>query len=354
VSDRELPSPADVDVAIRQEPPAPKRLSRKVLLGGGVIVGASVAIALLIGLSPTERNYGAREAVAASAEAPESIEGAAAQYAPYDLDRTWGDASGLDAENAELTPPQDPNWSGAPEGARQGPPNSAPATEAPAPPPAPLVFARAAATPEADDGQRLSARLSPPRSRFELMAGAVIPAALITELNSDLPGQVIAQVTQPVFDTVTGTHLLIPQGARLIGAHEGAARYGDRRVMLVWRRLILPNGWSMPLDAMPGADPAGAIGLSDRTDNHLDRLAVGIGLSALISVVANNAEDDEDNGSLARDVGDAAAEEAARSGGRIVDRELSVRPTLRVRVGAPVRVLVTRDIVLRPYRSAHD
>ena len=166
-----------------------------------------------------------------------------------------------------------------------------------------------------------------------------------------LPGRVIAQVTAPVFDSVTGAHLLIPQGSRLIGTYDNAVAYGDRRLLLVWNRLILPNGWSINLQDMQGADPAGAAGLRDRTDNHLDRLAGAIALSAIISVVANNAEDDDDGASLSQSLGDAAAQEAARTGGSIVDRELSVRPTLRVRAGAPVRVLVMRDIGLRPYRE---
>ena len=110
----------------------------------------------------------------------------------------------------------------------------------------------------------------------------------------------------------------------------------------------LNNGWSINLRGMEGSDPSGAAGLRDRTDQHLDRLAGAIGLSAIISVIANEAEDDSE-GSFGQSVGDAAAQEAARTGGRIVDRELSVRPTLRIRAGGAVRVLVTRDIQLRPY-----
>jgi type IV secretion system protein VirB10 len=188
----------------------------------------------------------------------------------------------------------------------------------------------------------------PPRSPFELQAGAVIPAALVTALNSDLPGRVIAQVTAPVYDSVSGDHLLIPQGARLIGTYDSANVYGDNRIYLVWNRIIMPNGWSIQLQGMEAADPTGAAGLSDRIDNHLDRLGGAIGLSAVLSILANEAEGD-DNQSLMQSVGDAAAQEAARVGGRIIDRQLNVRPTLRVRPGAPVRVLVTRDIQLRPY-----
>jgi type IV secretion system protein VirB10 len=200
---------------------------------------------------------------------------------------------------------------------------------------------------------RLDARLIAPRSRYEIHAGAVIPAALITGLNSDLPGQVIAQVTAPVYDSVSGAHLLIPQGARLIGAYEGGARYGDRRILLLWNRLILPNGHSLNLGEMSAADPTGASGLQDSVDNHLGRLATAIGLSAIISVVANEAEDEghETSASLSQSVGDAAAQQAAQTGSEIVRRDLQVRPTLRVRPGARVRVLVTRDIELSPYAS---
>jgi type IV secretion system protein VirB10 len=186
-----------------------------------------------------------------------------------------------------------------------------------------------------------------PRSPFELQAGAVIPAAL----NSDLPGRVIAQVTAPVYDSVTGDYLLIPQGARLIGTYDSANVYGDNRVFLVWNRIIMPNGWSLQLAGMEATDPTGAAGLSDRTDNHLDRLGGAIGLSAVLSILANEAEDTSDDRSLTQSVGDAAAQEAARVGGRIIHRQLNVRPTLRVRPGTPVRVLVTRDIQLRPYRE---
>src|SRR5690606_9419627 len=149
---------------------------------------------------------------------------------------------------------------------------------------------------------RLSARLMPPGSRYEIKAGDLIPAAMVTALNSDAAGRVIAQVTAPVYDTVTGRHLLIPQGSRLIGAYDNGVSYGDRRLVLVWNRLILPNGWSLNLQEMNATDPTGAAGLRDRTDNHLDRLGVAIGLSAIISVIANEAEDDEEQGSLAQSV----------------------------------------------------
>lgn len=351
------PPEALANLAIRAKPPSPRRLSRKVLLAGALLAGVVVALALVNGLSERPDRRGEEHQHAAAAGGPpESIQGASDQYGAHDLagdDSEFADPDlDLNAEEtAELQPPRDPASANNSNGAQSAAPT------APAPDPqaaahtSPILFARSNAEGASDDGDaRLNARLTPPGSRYEIKAGDVIPAALVTALNSDLPGRIIAQVTAPVYDTVTGRHLLIPQGSRLIGAYANGARYGDHRLLLVWNRLILPNGWSINLQEMNATDSSGAAGLSDRTDNHLGRLGVAIGLSAIISVVANQAEDeDETNNSLSQSVGDAAASQAAQTGARIVDRELDVRPTLRVRAGAPVRVLVTRDIQLRPY-----
>ena len=156
-------------------------------------------------------------------------------------------------------------------------------------------------------------------------------------------------MTEDVYDSVTGDHLLVPQGARLLGTYDAAATHGDRRLLVVWNRLIMPNGWSIALRGMPGTDAAGSSGVRDSVDAHLGRIAMASLLSGALSVAANEAEDDDSN-RMAESVGNAAAQEAARVGGRIIDRELNVRPTLRIRAGAPVRVLVSQDIVLRPYR----
>jgi len=318
-----------------------------------------IAFALVSGLSERpDRRGDAQNAIAAAGGPPESIEGAASDYAAGDLPRgLFEDMAASDAEPTGLTPPEDPAWGNA---------STAPVREravANATPPdpqhvarvSPILFGESRAEGRTEtDADHLDARLTPPRSRYEVQAGHVIPAALVTALNSDLPGRVIAQVTQPVYDSVSGDHLLIPQGSRLIGTYANNARYGDHRILLVWNRLILPNGWSINLQGMEAGDPSGASGLSDRTDNHLDRLAAAVGLSAIISVIANEAEGDQQTGSLAQSVGDAAAQQAAQTGGRIVDRELNVRPTLRIREGSPVRVLVARDIQLRPYSSGRS
>jgi type IV secretory pathway VirB10-like protein len=351
------------NVAIRAKPPSPRRLSRKVLLAATLAAGAVIAFALVNGLSERpDRRTTQQQDVAAAGGPPESIRGASDQYGAHDLadeELQLGDADlvAVEGEGAELEPPRDPMWANNANASGAGGPAAAPA-------PDPQAVARTSAilfARDADDAQapldtdaRLNARLTPPGSRYEVKAGDIIPAALVTALNSDLPGRIIAQVTAPVYDTVTGDHLLIPQGSRLIGTYESGVRYGDNRILLVWNRLILPNGWSINLQEMNASDPIGASGVRDRVDNHLGRLGIAIGLSAIISVVANEAEDDgEDNTSLTQSVGDAAATQAAQTGSRIVDRELQVHPTLRVRAGAPVRVLVTRDIQLRPYVARH-
>lgn len=351
--DAAAPAPKP-DLSIRARPPSPKRLSRKVLLGGAITLAAIVSAALLFGLSVEPNRFGRdADAQATAGGPPETIQSAPADYASANLGGGTAEEFGADPSlDDPLAPPTDPMWSGqaAPAALASSTGSAEPDSQAIARA-APILFSAASGAVERDDGDRLPSRLSPPRSPYEIIAGSVIAAALSTELNSDAPGRVIAQVTAPVFDTVTGAHLLIPQGSRLIGTYDNAVAYGDRRLVLVWNRLILPNGWSINLENMQGADPTGAAGLRDRTDNHLDSLAGAIALSAIISVVANNAEDDDDGATLSQSLGDAAAQEAARTGGRIVERELSVRPTLRVRAGAPVRVLVMRDISLRPYRE---
>lgn len=353
-------SPAQPSVAIRAKPPSPKRLSRKMLLLGASVAGLVVAFALASGLSERpKKNRGAQASVAAASGPPESVKQAPADYDFSMLPQTDAAADVYPVvDQKNLLPPADPVWSGAETprsyGASRGaggPYAGSQTDAAQAARLSPILFGETKLETRGGktDPDRLDSKLAPPRSPFELQAGQVIPAALVTALNSDLPGRVVAQVTAPVYDSVTGEALLIPQGARLIGAYSNGVRYGDRRIMLVWNRLILPNGWSLNLQNMDATDSEGAAGLSDRTDNHWGRLAGAVALSSVISVAAKETEDKRKDSSFSQSLGDAAAQEAARTGARIVDRELSVRPTLKVRAGAPVRVLVGRDIQLRPY-----
>jgi len=191
-------------------------------------------------------------------------------------------------------------------------------------------------------------RIVDPASPYQVMAGTVIPASLITGLNSDLPGTIIGQITQPVYDTVTGDHLLIPQGARLIGRYDSRMSFGQERALVVWDRVLFPDGSSIQIDALPGADQQGYAGLSDRVDNHWGRVFTAAGLATLLGVGTELAFDDEDDG-LARAVRDGFQDTTNQAGQRIVDRNLNIQPTLRVRPGWPLRVIVTRDLILRPY-----
>ena len=195
----------------------------------------------------------------------------------------------------------------------------------------------------------LPERLLPPTNPYTLHAGDTIAASLLTAINSDLPGRIVAQVTAPVYDTVTGQHLLIPQGARLLGSYDSLVSNGQDRALLVWERMIFPDGTSLVLDAMLGTDATGAAGVKDKVDYHLDRLLGGVLLSTAISYGANSARD-RDRGRDEDLVGDSIAQESSRVGGRIVDRALDVQPTIKIRQGARVRVLVEEDLLLEPYR----
>lgn len=378
MTDAAHPSAAEDAVRLRAHPPTPKRLSRKVLLAGAGTIGAVIVIALITGLSPRSKTASSRAETAppAATALPEGLSRLPARYetaaltpppreedAPYDC--LWGPdgpPEDLYTDEEELSLPEGSGW-GTP------PPENETYTGPQAPPlpaPAELFFTRrdlpSVRPVAAIDSTRAAERAAlspgqtyltatpapPPGPPYLLQAGSLIPAALLTAVNSDLPGRVIAQVSGPVHDSVTGDHLLIPQGARLIGTYSSQNSYGDSRVYLSWDRLLMPDGSSLALPQMAATDGAGAAGLQARVDNHLGRLGGAIAISAVLSILANEAEDTSD-GRFTRSLGDAAAQEAARTGSRIVGRELNLRPTLRVPAGAPVRVLVTDDILLNPY-----
>lgn len=201
----------------------------------------------------------------------------------------------------------------------------------------------------ADRRTTSSDRVVAPASPFILQAGAVIPAVLITGIRSDLPGQITAQVTENVYDSPTGRILLVPQGTRIIGQYDNNVQFGQRRALLVWNRLIFPNGRSIVLERQPGADTQGYAGLEDGVDYHWWDLAKAAGLSTLLAVGTELAVSDEDR--LVRAIRDGAQDTINDAGQQIVRRQLQVAPTLTIRPGFPVRVMVTRDLVLEPYRG---
>jgi len=186
-----------------------------------------------------------------------------------------------------------------------------------------------------------------PRSPYQVMAGNIIPASLVTGLNSDLPGQVIGQVTENVYDTVTGQYLLIPQGSRLMGRYDSVIAFGQSRALVVWTRLILPNGDSIQLDNLSGSDSQGFAGLKDKVDRHTWQFIKGAALSSLLSIGSELASDDTDR--LTRALQNAGQDTANIAGQRIIDRNLNVQPTLRVRQGWRFNVIVSRDLILKPY-----
>jgi type IV secretion system protein TrbI len=185
---------------------------------------------------------------------------------------------------------------------------------------------------------------------YVLQAGAVIPASLITGLRSDLPGQVTAQVTEDVYDSPTGKILLIPQGARLIGEYDAQVAFGQSRALLVWNRLIMPNGKSIVLERQPGADTEGYAGLEDEVDNHWGMLLKAAILSTLLSVGSEAGTSNSQN-NLAQAIRQGASQSFSQVGEQVVGRSLNVQPTITIRPGFPMRVLVTHDLVIEPYKG---
>jgi type IV secretion system protein TrbI len=196
-------------------------------------------------------------------------------------------------------------------------------------------------------------RLSRPASPFVVQAGTIIPAALITGIRSDLPGHITAQVTEAVYDSPTGRAKLIPQGARLIGMYDSQVAFGQSRVLLVWTRLIMPNGRSIVLERQKGTDAAGYSGLEDEVDNHWKELIGAAGLSTLLGVGSElgSGADTGSNTAILQALRIGAANSLNQTGQQVVRRNLNIQPTLTIRPGLPVRVIVNRDLILEPYRG---
>ena len=374
---------------LRAEPPRVTRLSRKVLAGVGLVASVGLGGALIYALQtrdggrPNEELYSTENRSTADGLAglPRDYSGVPRLGPPLpgDLGRPIVGAQdrsqpvpapGIAPPNPGLSPEEQrrlqeietartsrlfsgsesrgaPAATGAPPA---GPPTSDLASLGLTPPPA---------TPSAQDRQNafLNAaadrrtvapdRVAAPASPNILQAGAVISAALITGIRSDLPGQITAQVTANIYVSPTGRILLVPQGTRVIGQYDNNVQFGQSRVLLVWNRLIFPNGRSIVLERQPGADAEGFAGLQDGVDYHWWDLAKAAGLSTLLSVGAELATNDDDR--LISAIRNGGQDTINDAGQQIVRRQLNVAPTLTIRPGFPVRVIVTRDIVLEPY-----
>jgi type IV secretion system protein TrbI len=197
-------------------------------------------------------------------------------------------------------------------------------------------------------------RVTRPASPYVVQAGTVIPGALITGIRSDLPGQITAQVTENIFDSPTGRLLLVPQGARLIGVYDSQIAFGQSRVLLVWTRLIMPNGRSIVLERQPGADAAGYAGVEDEVDNHWGELLKAAALSTLLAVgteLGAGSDTNSNDSAILQALRHGAGDSLNQIGHQVVRRSLNIQPTLTIRPGFPVRVIVNRDLVLEPYRG---
>ncbi|MCG5233818.1 TrbI/VirB10 family protein [Xanthobacter oligotrophicus] len=367
---------------LRPEPPRVTRLSRKVLAGAGLVVSLGIGGALIYALQGRDKGTGGEELY--STQNRSTADGLAALPRDYtgpilgpplpgDLGRPILEAQnrGQPVVPPTLTAPQvDPEQqrrlaeqeaartsrvffqaaqarATGPSGASAsgfGGPGSAGTSGTSLPQDRQLAFLNAAV----DRRVVASDRVMAPASPYVLQAGAVIPAALITGIRSDLPGPITAQVTENVYDSPTGRILIIPQGTRLLGQYDNGVGFGERRILLVWNRLIFPNGRSIVLERQPGTDAQGYAGLEDGVDMHWWDLAKAIGLSTLLSVSAELAMDDEDE--LIQALQSGAQDTINNAGQEIIRRQLNVAPTLTIRPGVPVRVMVTRDLVLEPYR----
>ncbi|MFA5969144.1 MAG: TrbI/VirB10 family protein [Sphingomonas sp.] len=191
--------------------------------------------------------------------------------------------------------------------------------------------------------------LTPPPSPYTLSAGSVISASLITGLRSDLPGLVTAQVTENTYDSATGRILLIPQGARLIGSYDSVVAFGQSRALIVWQRIVMPDGSSLRIDNVPATDPSGYAGLSDKIDYHTWALLRGVAISTLLGVGANLTFTGESD--LVQAIRESTQQNVSRAGDQITSRNLQIQPTITIRPGAPVRLIVHRDLIFAPWRG---
>jgi len=192
--------------------------------------------------------------------------------------------------------------------------------------------------------------LQDPASPYQVMAGTVISASLVTGINSDLPGRVIAQVTENIYDTVSGTYLLIPQGSRVIGTYDSVIAFGQDRALVIWQRIIMPDGSSVVIENLPATDVAGYAGLEDEVNFHTWRLLKGIALSTLLGVSTELTFGDEESDLVAA-IRESTQDSANQVGQRITERNLNIQPTITIRPGWPLRIIVNKDLVLRPYRD---
>ncbi|MDL2227017.1 hypothetical protein LJB86_05110 [Deltaproteobacteria bacterium OttesenSCG-928-M10] len=194
---------------------------------------------------------------------------------------------------------------------------------------------------------------------FELKTGAVIPGVMVSGINSDLPGHLIAQVSQNVYDTATGRDLLLPQGSKLFGVYDSRVVYGQSRVLIAWNRVVFPDGSSVTLGAMPGTDISGYAGFKDKVDNHYLRI---FGSAVLMSLVSggmsyavdqvSNSNSDSDSTSMQDEMIAALAAQLGQTTLQLLQKNLNIKPTLEIRPGYQFNIIVTKDVIFRTAYAA--
>lgn len=192
----------------------------------------------------------------------------------------------------------------------------------------------------------LQSNLSP----YQLNMGTVIPGTLITGINSDLPGMVTAQVSQNVYDSVSGRYLLIPQGTRIIGTYDSHTTYAQTRALVVWQRLILPNGRNIALDNMQGIDQEGYSGLHDKVNSHFGRVIWSALIGGAMTAGVATATDVADSDSYRANAGADAADNISSAVDSVVQKNLNIQPTIIIRPGYEFNIFVSRDLILEPYQ----
>jgi type IV secretion system protein TrbI len=195
----------------------------------------------------------------------------------------------------------------------------------------------------------LNNKVTAPLSPFELKTGTVIPGVLIGSMNSDLPGEIIAQVSRNVYDTATGNHLLIPQGTRLFGHYDSNVTFGQGRLLVSWDRLIFPNAYTLDLEGMSGHDEGGSAGYADRVNQHYLQIFGAALLTSLLSAGYQLSQPQQSSLLATQSNGQIAAgavgQQLATVGTQIAQRNLQVQPTIEIRKGYRMNVMVNKDIV---------
>lgn len=367
------------------EPPRVMRLSRKALAGIGVVASFTIGGSLIYALQPKTEAPPENLYQSESRNRPDQVTGAPQDYGsvpklgsplPGDLGgpilaaRREGEnvpVPPLGAIPATPTPPPDPRLAAEQQAAQEkdsartsrlflgssgtggehisspsAPPTADTGPDAKPEPSGKRAFLKPRGPAATLSAERIEAAAHP----NILQAGSIISAALITGIRSDLPGQITAQVTQNVYDSPTGRILLIPQGSRLIGEYDSQILAGQNRVLLAWDRLILPGGKSILLDRFPGADTSGMSGLNDRTDYHWGNLVKASLISTLLGFGTELVSGDQSD--LVRALRTGAQDTLSQTGRQIVERELGVAPTLTIRPGFALRIIVTRDLIFEP------